>query len=249
MTSLSPDVEQNIASFVSAAQSAFGADLVSAILYGSAASGQMRATSDVNLLLVLKQFAPQAANALREPMRMAHAALQMKVMFLLETELDAAATAFAVKFADMAERHRVLFGPDPFASLSPSRAALIFRLRQILLNWQLHLRERYVLVSLRPEKLVPIIADSASPLRASAASIMQLRGQAPLPAKQALEVLVQELIQALPPASGEAGLQAALQHMSHARETTGLAEGQALPTLLGLIKITEYLRHCALQLD
>jgi predicted nucleotidyltransferase len=241
MTSLSPDVEQNIASFVSAAQSAFGADLVSAILYGSAASGQMRATSDVNMVLILKQFAPEAANAIREPMRLAHAALQMKVMFLLESELDAATTAFAVKFADMAERHRVLFGPDPFTSLTPSRAALIHRLKQILLNLQLHLRERYVLVSLRPEKLVPVIADSASPLRASAASILQLRGQAHLPAKQALEALVQE--------SGEAGLQAALQQMSHARENASLPEGQALPTLLALIKITEYLRHCALQLD
>jgi predicted nucleotidyltransferase len=47
--------------FLDAAQEAFGADLLSAVLFGSAAEGRMRATSDLNVILVLRQYLPDEA--------------------------------------------------------------------------------------------------------------------------------------------------------------------------------------------
>ncbi len=41
---------------VDAARRAFGDDLRSIVLFGSAAEGRLRATSDVNLMLVLRRF-------------------------------------------------------------------------------------------------------------------------------------------------------------------------------------------------
>jgi predicted nucleotidyltransferase len=240
MNNLPVAVEQCINSFVAAAQHAFGADLLSVVLYGSAADGRMRVTSDVNLLLLLRVFEPDAADALREPMRLAHAAVQMKVMFLLESELGAAADAFAVKFTDIVARHRVLYGNDPFIALDTSREAILLRLKQVLLNLQLRLRERYVLVSLREEQLVQVIADCAAPLRAGAASLRQLESSLTRPAsavssKQALEDIVQ--------AAGDAQMSDALQLMSSARENGQLVPGQAGPALLGLIRLTAHLRE------
>ena len=110
------------------------------------------------MLLVLKTFKQSSADRLREPMRLAHAAVQLNAMFLLEAEVHAAMDAFAVKFADISARHRVLFGTDPFAGLRPPRDSLVRRLKQVLLNLQLRLRERYVLVSLREEQLAIVIA-------------------------------------------------------------------------------------------
>ncbi|MCC7681960.1 nucleotidyltransferase domain-containing protein [Janthinobacterium sp. FW305-128] len=237
---LPEEIQLHLDVFVAAAQTAFGADLAAAVLFGSAADGQLRATSDVNLLLLLKRFTPQAADALRAPLRLAHAAIDLQVMFLLESELTQAADAFAVKFADIIARHRVLLGNDPFASLHTSRDAVLRRLRQVLLNQQVRMRERYMLLSLNEEQLAGAIADAAGPLRSAAASLAQLEGKSALSGKQALEAFVDQL--------GEPSLHAALQAMSAARETARLAPGQALPAFTSLMTMTERLREHAEQM-
>ncbi|PHV51279.1 hypothetical protein CSQ91_09245 [Janthinobacterium sp. BJB301] len=237
---LPEEIQRHLDVFVAAAHSAFGDDLAAAVLFGSAADGQVRATSDVNLLLLLKRFTPQAADALRGPLRLAHAAIDLQVMFLLESELTQAADAFAVKFADIIARHKVLHGLDPFASLHTSRDAVLRRLRQVLLNQQVRMRERYMLLSLNEEQLAGAIADAAGPLRAAAASLAQLEGKSALSGKQALEAFVDQL--------GDPALHSALQAMSAARETARLAPGQALPAFAGLMTITGHLREHAEQM-
>ena len=237
---LPEEVQRHLDIFVAAAQTAFGADLAAAVLFGSAADGQLRATSDVNLLLLLKRFTPASADALRGPLRLAHAAIDLQVMFLLESELPQAADAFAVKFADIIARHRVLHGVDPFASLHTSRDAVLRRLRQVLLNQQLRMRERYMLLSLTEEQLAGAIADAAGPLRSAAVSLAQLEGKSAQSGKQALEAFVDQL--------GDPALRAALHTMSAARETARLAPGQALPAFTGLMTITERLREHAEQM-
>ena len=232
---LPPQVEQSINTFVDAAIAAFGSELVSIIMYGSAAEGRLRATSDVNTLLVLKRFDQAHADAMREPLRLAHATIQMNTMFLLESEVPTAMEAFAVKFADIAARHRVLFGTNPFTAVEPSHDALVRRLKQVLLNLQLRLRERYVLLSLREEQLALVIADAAGPLRSSAASLLHLEGHAVLPPKEALEKVVGEM--------GDANFAAVLMQMSSAREDRQLEPGKASPTLMGLIEMTRRLRE------
>ncbi len=234
---LPEEIQRHLDLFVAAAQTAFGDDLAAAVLFGSAADGQVRATSDVNLLLLLKRFTPQTADALRGPLRLAHAAIDLQVMFLQENELTQAADAFAVKFADIIARHRVLLGNDPFASLHTSRDAMLRRLRQVLLNQQVRMRERYMLLSLNEEQLAGAIADAAAPLRAAAASLAQLEGKPAQSGKQALEAFVEQL--------GEPALHTALQAMSTARETARLAPGQAMPAFTSLMAITERLREHA----
>ena len=139
---LPAEVQQSINTFVEAAKAAFEANLVSVVMYGSAAEGRLRATSDVNILLVLKSFDQGRADKLRDPLRLAHAAVQLNAMFLLESEVPDAMEAFAVKFADIVARHRILFGSDPFATVDPPKDAVVRRLKQVLLNLQLRLRER-----------------------------------------------------------------------------------------------------------
>src|SRR5690348_7904854 len=111
-------VERALGSFLDAAKQAFGADLVSVVLFGSGAEQNLRPTSDVNILLVLKGFDQAKADQLREPLRFAHAAIELNAMFMLEAEVPAAMEAFAVKFSDILHRHRVLHGSDPFAHVT-----------------------------------------------------------------------------------------------------------------------------------
>lgn len=228
------DVSQSLTEFVEAARQALGDDFVSAILFGSAAEGRLRATSDVNLMLVLASFDPARVDALREPLRTAHAVIRLEAMLIREVELADAAEAFAVKFADIAVRHRVLAGKDVLAGLRPSREATRQRLRQILLNFVLRTRERYAITSLREEQLAVAVADCAAPLRAAAEIILQLEGRPAESPKAALATVASEL--------GAGKWDATLASLSQAREERFLPPGVGAPTLVALLELGEALR-------
>lgn len=228
-------VERAIVAFVDAAKQAFGGDLVSIVLFGSGAEQNLRATSDVNILLVLKRFDRAQADALREPLRFAHAAIELNAMFMLESEVPAAMEAFAVKFTDILHRHRVLHGRDPFADVTVSDAALLRRLKQVLLNLQIRLRERYILLSLREEQLGRVIADAAPPLRASAASLLQLEGNPAASPKKALERVVAGF--------DDPAFTDVLKSMTHVRGGDRLEPGDAPKDLINLMRLIERLRE------
>ncbi len=191
------DLPQRVADvlgdLVESAKIECGNNLVSIVLYGSAAEGRLRPTSDVNLILIFQNFDHAQIDRLREKLRIAYAAIQLNVMFVLESEISMVAEAFAVKFTDIISRHRILYGTDPFAKMSVSRSATLQRLRQVITNLTLRLRERYALVSLREEQLVTIIADVTGPLRASAFTILDLEDKSPTHPKEALITLAQTL--------------------------------------------------------
>jgi hypothetical protein len=169
-------VARGLEDFVQDARAALGETLHAIVLFGSAAENRMRATSDVNVVVVVSAFDQARVAALRPGIERAHAAIRLEILWLLTTEVAAAAEAFAVKFTDIARRHRTLHGPDPFAGLAVSRPATIARLRQVLLNQLLRLRATYAVDGPREERLALRIADAAAPLRVSAAEILELEG-------------------------------------------------------------------------
>jgi len=231
---LPPQVSRILKEFIETAQAAFGADLKSIILFGSAAEGRLRATSDVNVILLLGQFDQRAAETMREPLRVAQAAIRLSPMLILEVELPQAITAFAEKFSDILRRRRILFGSDPFLGVTIPRDIVIARLDQVLLNQILRLREAYVMRGLREEQLALIVADAAGPLRSSTATLRELQGQPAGSSKAALESFVQ--------AGGDSSLNEVLPRISEAREQRLLPPGIAGPTLLKLIDIARSLR-------
>jgi predicted nucleotidyltransferase len=225
------DVElpASVRAFVDAAVATLGPDLRSVVLFGSAAEGRLRATSDVNLMLVLRRFDPARADGLREPLRLAQAAARLAPMFVLEAELAEAAAAFANKFMDIEKRHRVLHGDDPLAAIEIPRAAAVMRLRQVLLNAVMRLRGRYLAQSLHEERLALVVAETAGPLRAAAATLLALEGKPAASPREALERVAGEL--------DGAAFAPALRALSQARETGKLEPGAARAATLALIDL------------
>jgi len=229
LNDLPENVQRTLTDFVNTAKEVCGENLVSIVLFGSAAEGRLRPTSDVNLILVTKEFEVPQVDRLREVLRVAYAAIRLNVMFILESEISVASEAFAVKFTDILNRNRILFGSDPFKNMEVSRAATLRLLRQVIVNLMLRLRERYALVSLREEQLVPIIADVTGPIRASAATLLGLEGKKGLHPKEALQAFTQQL-------PGNIWSEV-LKNMSTAREEQELRPGEAASTLLGLLDL------------
>jgi hypothetical protein len=239
-SSLLSDLPREVAiclnDFVTAASAALGKDLVAIVLYGSAAEGRMRATSDVNVVIVLQRFDASALAALQGPLRIAHAAIELKAMFLCADEIQAASEAFAVKFDDILHRHRVLYGANPLTGLTISRAAQVRRLRQVLLNLVLRLRHDFVLISGRAEQAERAVADAIGPLRAAAATLGSLAGHSHANPKAALAALVA--------AQGSEAQSTLLETLSNVRE--GGHASDAATTLVSVIELTEMLHRLAL---
>lgn len=229
-TELPAKVDSVLTEFVNATKKVFEEDLRSVVLYGSGAEGKLRPASDVNVIVVLAKFDQNKADQLREPLRLAEAAIKLRAMFLLEEEVPPAFQAFAVKFADVRRRRRVLYGDDPFGAISVSRTDAIFRLNQTLLNLILRLRESYISRGLREEQLVATIADAAGPLRSCAATLLELEGGTSLSSKDAL----QQISSSLP---GAEKRNEELQLISEARQRHALPPGVAAPTLFHLIEL------------
>ena len=236
-----PDrVREVLDGLVEAARRAFGDDLRSIVLYGSAAEGRLRATSDVNVMFVLGRFDEAKANLFREPFRFAAAAVDLNAMFVLADEIGLAAREFAQKFADMQRRHVVLFGDDPLRELTISREAVVRRLQQTLLNLTMRLREMYVGRSLREEQCAVTIADATGPLRAAAASILELEGRGTLAPKEALYSFVHDL--------GPSDFVDLLPHLSEARERRVLPPGSAADLLFTTVELARALHERAMTL-
>jgi hypothetical protein len=133
-------VKKVLNDFVEATRASFGDQLRSVTLFGSAAEGKLHPTSDVNLVVVLSAFEKASADRLRQPFRIAQAAIQSRPMFILDSEIAGATRYFAPKFADILRRRVILFGDDCFARVSVPREAEIRLLKQQLLNIALRLR-------------------------------------------------------------------------------------------------------------
>src|SRR5262245_2236135 len=217
--------------FVQSAKEVFGGDLLSVTLFGSAAEGKLRPSSDVNLILVLRRFEQAAADAISEKLRAAHAAIMLEAMFILENEIELAAESFAVKFADIETRHEVLFGTDYFSDLDIPREALKFRVRQVLANQILRLRESYVLNSAQEEQLSRIIAGVAGPLRASAVTLLKLKGRSAPSPKEALQLVAHDH-----PGSDWASV---LNAITQAREGTLLAADDARSVYFSILALAK----------
>ena len=230
---LPASVATALTAFVTSAKDSLDSDLRSIVLFGSGAENRLRPTSDVNVAVILRRFDGRRVAALSETLVAGRAAVRLNVMWLLEHEIPLAAEAFAVKFADIHRRRRILFGGDPFESLQVPREMAIARLRQVLLNLVMRLRASYALHSQHEERLATLIADVAGPLRASAAEILELGGSKPPAPREALE----EATRTLPP--GDWG--PVLAAITEARKTRALASGTAGPVLLKVIDLACHL--------
>jgi predicted nucleotidyltransferase len=226
---------------VEAAARTLGEALQSIVLFGSAAENRLRPTSDVNLLIVVARFDPKGVDALRPTLQQGRAAIRLAVMWLTQDELEPAAESFAVKFADIVRRHRVLYGSDPFERLTVSRPAAIARVRQVLLNLMLRLRASYALERDREERLAYLIADAAGPLRATAAEILDLQGTPASNGREALELLAHQWSSTKAPAL--------IASISQARETRRLDPEATATVFLDVIDLVSHLHRRAAALS
>jgi predicted nucleotidyltransferase len=138
-----------------------GDRLLSVVLYGSAARGDYHErTSDLNLLLVLRDVSPPTLEALgRAVAHWERRGQPVPRLFTPELIADAA-DVFPIEFLDIGRDRVVLHGADPFATLDVQPQHLRLQCERELREKLMRLREGYVEVHARPRELERLLTDS-----------------------------------------------------------------------------------------
>lgn len=159
-------------------QNTHGDNLVSVVLYGSAAAGDhIELRSDYNLLITLKRITPEdlrlAQPPMREWQRLGH---PLPVYFTAE-ELSDAADVFPIEFHQMANARVVLYGRDPFDVVKLSDANLRHQTEYELRSKLIQLRRMYIPASTSIEKLCDLMSDSLASFAALFRAVLMLYGE------------------------------------------------------------------------
>lgn len=155
--------EKQINEFISRLRAASGENLLSVILYGSAADGEFHPDfSNVNLLCVLRESSFSALTAIAPAVEWWAKQKHHEPLVLTREEVERSTDVFSIEFLDMQQRHRVLFGEDVLSGLQIPmhlhRAQLEYELREKLIL----LRERLLLATGDKKQLWELMLSSLS---------------------------------------------------------------------------------------
>ena len=167
---------------VSQLKAAFGNDLTSVVLYGSAAGGDHNPKrSDQNVLVIVKQVPMSAAKAIAATSRAWADAGNPPPLVFKEAEWRGSADVFPMEYADIVDRHRVLFGASPIEGIRVSKDHLRLQLENEAMGKLLHLRQAVLATASDDKKLVELLGSTASAIMVIFRAVCRLHGESPAP--------------------------------------------------------------------
>jgi hypothetical protein len=156
-------MENDLSQFVDQLRQAAGPNLLSVVLYGSAARQEFDSEfSDVNLLCIVRELASaELAGMAPAISRWVRGGYSAPLVFS-RRELERSTDVFAIEMLDIQQHHRILYGEDAFRDLhipmDRHRAELEHELRTKLL----FLRQHYLLALADDKKVAALMLDSVS---------------------------------------------------------------------------------------
>ena len=159
---------------------AHGENLVSVVLYGSAAAGDhIEQRSDQNILIVLNRITTEDLRRSQGPIGAWQAIGQPPPVYFSVAELDDAADVFPIEFLQMEQARKVLHGRDPFEFIKISHTNLRHQTEYELRTRLIQLRRMYIPASTSIEKLSNLMSDSLVSFAALFRAVLILHGQDP----------------------------------------------------------------------
>lgn len=172
--------------FVARLRQAAGANLVSVVLYGSAARDDFNEKySDLNLLCLAKDLGGAELAKIAPVVHWwSHDLRQRPPLFMTEAELRASADVFAIEMLDLKASHRVLYGADPAADLQISMERHRVQLEHELRTALLKLRQHYLLAAGDEDELRRVLVRSVSSIATLLRHSLVAAGQEPSAARR-----------------------------------------------------------------
>ena len=171
-----PDLE----AFAARLAGALGDNLVTLLLFGSAARGtQVEGRSDLNVLVIVKDAGVARLHDATPVLADWAKAGEPAPLVFAEAEWRASADVFPIEIEDMREAHRVLAGRDPFAGVVTRREDLRRELERELRGKVLRLRTEYAAAAADGKALGRLLVHSAGTFFILFRAALRLAGGVP----------------------------------------------------------------------
>ena len=156
--------EDKLQELVQRLQAACGQNLVSVVLYGSAAREDFHEQySDVNLLVVVRDLGPKALDALSPVIVWwSHEHKLRPPMIMTLQELQESADVFAIELLDIKTTHRTLAGEDVAGAIDVPMNLHRVEVEHELRTTLLRLRQHLLLAPDKTDELRAVLAKSIS---------------------------------------------------------------------------------------
>src|SRR5580692_3999586 len=156
-------MESQLKEFLDRIQPAAGANLVSVVLYGSAATGEFRpGQSDLNILCLVNHADAKDLESLHGVSEWWIKKGNHPPLIFTRDELNRSADVFAIELLDMKASHRILFGPDFLTDLDvPLHLHRLQVERELRTNW-LRLRQAIIAAPLTEKSHLALMTNSLS---------------------------------------------------------------------------------------
>jgi predicted nucleotidyltransferase len=161
-------------------RAAFGAELRSVVLYGSAASGEhIPRLSDYNVLVLVDALDVARLDAVAAVVRAWSEAGNPPPFTLTTEEWRRSADIFPMEYSDIGDRHRVLHGASPFDGVRVAPADLRRQLESEAMGKLLHLRQGVLAAGGDGRRQLELLEASKSTIMVLFRATMRLHGEAP----------------------------------------------------------------------
>ena len=156
-------MEAQLKEFLDRLHPAAGDNLVSVVLYGSAATGEFRpGQSDLNILCLVNHADSKDLESLHGISEWWIKKGNHPPLIFTRDELNRSADVFAIELLDMKSKHRILFGPDFLTDLEvPLHLHRLQVERELRTNW-LRLRQAIIAAPLTEKSHLALMTNSLS---------------------------------------------------------------------------------------
>ena len=161
-------------------RAAYGARLDSVVLYGSAAAGEhIPKRSDYNVLVIVDALEMTHMRASAAVARAWGEKGNPPPLTLTLAEWRSSADIFPMEYADILERHRVLYGTPPFDGIAVDREHLRLQLEHEAMGKLLKLRQGVLAAGGDEKQQVELLAASLSTIMVIFRAVERLHGATP----------------------------------------------------------------------
>ncbi|MGH7632189.1 MAG: nucleotidyltransferase domain-containing protein [Gemmatimonadaceae bacterium] len=165
---------------VSQLSAAYGDSLRSIVLYGSAAAGEHIAKrSDYNVLVIVDALGAPQLTAASAASRAWVDAGNHAPLTLTSAEWRSSADIFPMEYADVLDRHKVLYGAAPFDGITVDRRDLRLQLEQEAMGKLLKLRQGVLASGNDGSRQVELLGASLSTIMVIFRAVLRLHGERP----------------------------------------------------------------------
>jgi predicted nucleotidyltransferase len=159
---------------------AFGDGLEAVVLYGSAAAGEhIPKRSDFNVLVIVREIGLPELEREAAIARAWGEAGNPPPLTLTAREWRSSSDVFPMEYADVLERHRVLYGTPPFDGIAVKAGDLRLQLEHEAMGKLLQLRQGILVAGGDKKRLVELLAGSLSTFMVIFRALLRYHGESP----------------------------------------------------------------------